>query len=143
MDLLFTLRIQPNEQESNSDVVSRVAKCLEDIGRDQDWPPKLGYLVNLSVEEIGLNALTHGRRHGLDEFEITISSDHNAIVVELSDNGAPFNPLTDPPDPDLETSLESRSIGGLGLYLIKKMVDGMEYRRDSDRNYLRLTVRRT
>ncbi|MCY4370730.1 MAG: ATP-binding protein [bacterium] len=143
MKSLYTLNITPNEQETDAEVVSRISESLEDIGQDQEWPPKLVYLVNLSVEEFGLNALTHGRKHGLDEFEITISSDSELITIELSDNGAAFDPMNDAPEPDFETPLESRPIGGLGIYLIKKMVDAMEYRRDYDRNYLRLTVRRT
>ena len=143
MESLYTLKIAPGEQESSADVVGRIAERLEDIGREQAWPPKLVYLVNLSVEEFGLNALTHGRRHGLDEFEIAISSDSETIMIELSDNGTAFDPMNDAPEPDFDTPLESRPIGGLGIYLIKKMVDRMEYRRDSDRNHLRLTVRRT
>lgn len=143
MKSLYTLTVTPDEHETDAEVVGRIAESLDEIGHDQDWPPKLVYLINLSVEEFGLNALTHGRQHGLDSFEITISSDSDIITIELSDNGAAFDPMNDAPEPDFETPLESRPIGGLGIYLIKKMVDGMEYRRDSDRNYLKLTVRRT
>lgn len=143
MTSVFRLCIKPTLKESTANVISQVSDSLDKVGRDQDWPPKLLYLVNLCVEEIGLNALTHGRQHGLDEFTIEVLSDNDSLSIELSDNGAPFDPINDAPDPDLSIPLEERSVGGLGIYLLKKMVDHMEYERVDDRNHLKLAVRRT
>ena len=56
--------------------------------------------------------------------------------------GGHSDPLNDAPEPDPTALLEARSIGGLGIYLIKKMVDDMSYRREAGRNHLTLVVRR-
>jgi anti-sigma regulatory factor (Ser/Thr protein kinase) len=60
-------------------------------------------------------------------------------VIEFIDTGKPFN-LLSLPSPDLTVDLEHRQIGGLGVPLIRAMVDTLTYRRDSDRNILRLGV---
>jgi len=65
---------------------------------------------------------------------------HTDFVVEVSDNGKPFNPL-DHPEPDLNQPLEERPIGGLGIHLIRKFVDQLAYRRDAGRNILTLRKR--
>lgn len=141
MEPLYRLSITPDSGDS-AEIVAQISDQLDEIGDEQDWPPKLLYLVNLSVEEFGLNALTHGLKNGLEEFEVTIMSDSEDLLIELSDDGGPFDPLNDVADPDLTTSLDSREVGGLGIYLIKKMVDRMDYRREGGKNHLRLVLRR-
>lgn len=128
--------------ESNAQILGRLAEKVEQLGEDGSWPPRLVYLVNLTLEELGLNALTHGREHGLDELSISIRSDTESIFIEMLDNGAPFDPLTDAPIPDPNAPLESRPVGGLGIYLIRNMVDEIHYRRGDDMNCLTLITRR-
>lgn len=140
MKSLFDLSITPDLDESNAEIISRMSDTLDGVGTDQEWPPKLVYLVNLCVEEIGLNALTHGRRHGLDRFTVKVTSNDGAVSIEFVDNGAPFDPLNDAPEPNLSVPLEERSLGGLGIYLIKTMVDQIEYHRLEETNHLKLVV---
>lgn len=129
--------------ESNGQILRRLAAKVEQLGEDGSWPPRLVYLVNLTLEELGLNALTHGREHGLDELSISIRSDTESVFIEMVDNGAPFDPLTDAPIPDPDAPLESRPVGGLGIYLIRNMVDEIHYKRGDDRNCLTLITRRS
>ena len=129
--------------ESNAQILGRIAEKVEQLGEDGSWPPRLVYLVNLTLEELGLNALTHGREHGLDELSISIRSDTESIFIEMLDNGAPFDPLTDAPIPDPDAPLETRPVGGLGIYLIRNMVDEIHYERGDDRNCLTLITRRS
>ena len=89
-----------------------------------------------------LNSLTHGRDDGLNELQIAILSSPDNIAIELSDDGAPFDPMTDAPAPDLHAALNDRLIGGLGIHLIREMVDDIKYRRETGRNLLTLIVRR-
>ena len=63
-------------------------------------------------------------------------------MIEISDDGQPFNPLKDAPKPDLEAALEDRPIGGLGIHLVLTMMDEMHYRRENERNHLTLVKRR-
>jgi sigma-B regulation protein RsbU (phosphoserine phosphatase) len=64
------------------------------------------------------------------------------LVVIISDNGAPFDPTTRG-EVDTTLSAEERSIGGLGIMLMRRYMDSTEYRREGDRNILTLTKKRT
>jgi anti-sigma regulatory factor (Ser/Thr protein kinase) len=57
------------------------------------------------------------------------------VTVTVEDDGVPFNPL-EATEPDLDRPLEERSIGGLGIHLVKNLMDDVEYRREAGRNYL-------
>ena len=142
MDILMDMTVTAPASESNAEILGRISSRVEQLGEDDDWPPRLVYLVTLTLEELGLNALTHGRKHGLDELRMSIRSGSDSVVIELLDNGAPFDPLTDAPIPDPDAPLESRPVGGLGIYLIRNMVDEAHYKRSDDRNCLTLITRR-
>jgi serine/threonine-protein kinase RsbW len=60
--------------------------------------------------------------------------------VEVEDDGREFNPLT-PPPVDTAAPLEQRAIGGLGVHMIRRLMDSVEYRRESGRNILTMTRR--
>jgi anti-sigma regulatory factor (Ser/Thr protein kinase) len=60
-------------------------------------------------------------------------------MVEIADDGPPFDPTTRP-DPNVEAPLAEREPGGLGLMLIRRMVDQVRYRREGERNILGLAV---
>ena len=142
MDTLMMMTVSAPPTETSAQILGRISSQVEQLGDNDNWPPRLVYLVNLTLEELGLNALTHGREHGLDELSMTIRASSDSIVIEMSDNGAPFDPLMDAPIPDLDAPLEARPVGGLGIYLIRKMVDEAHYRRTNRRNCLTLITRR-
>lgn len=143
MDNLMDMTVSAPATETNAQILGRIAEKVEQLGEDGSWPPRLVYLVNLTIEELGVNALTHGREHGLDELSISIRSDTESIFIEMLDNGAPFDPLTDAPIPDPDAPLESRPVGGLGIYLIRNMVEDIHYERADDMNCLTLITRRS
>lgn len=55
--------------------------------------------------------------------------------MEVEDNGRPFNPL-EAPTPDVNMSVADRPVGGLGIYLVRRVMDGLEYRRQQGKNVL-------
>jgi len=65
--------------------------------------------------------------------------DNNRFVIEIMDSGTPFNPLS-LSEPNLTEDVSERPIGGLGIHLIKKMMDEVEYRREGNNNILSLIV---
>jgi anti-sigma regulatory factor (Ser/Thr protein kinase) len=67
--------------------------------------------------------------------------DGDRFVIEVTDWGIPFD-ATALPDPDVTRPLEKRPVGGLGIYLIKKMTDEMSYTREDGQNVLRLFIRK-
>ncbi|MCE2440213.1 MAG: ATP-binding protein [Candidatus Latescibacteria bacterium] len=129
--------------EADLDELRRVAAAAEELGLQEDWSPALVHQVDLAIEEIGNNIVRHGFGGGPGEIEITLTSESDAITIEISDDGRAFNPLEDAPIPDVEAALEDRPIGGLGVHLVLTMIDEMHYRRENERNHLTLVKRRT
>ncbi len=108
----------------------------------EGWPPDLVFRVKLVIEELGLNVANHGRDDKLPELEVTVTSEPDVLTIHISDDGTPFDPLNDAPPPDLTSSIEDRPIGGLGVHLVRTMMDEISYRRAQGRNHLALTKRR-
>jgi len=93
--------------------------------------------LDLLIEEIFMNVCCHAYpdgRQGVVTFTYSIPAP-GELRIEVADQGAEFNPLTAPP-PDLTLNLESRPIGGLGIFLVKTLAPSIAYRRDRDWNRL-------
>jgi len=123
------------------DEVSRLATLLEAYGAEHGLSPELVYAFDLSLDEVLTNVISYAfedaREHTIDvRFRI-----HDAqLEVEVRDPGRPFNPLDVPP-PNLDAPIDERPIGGLGLHIVRQMMDRLEYRRVDGRNVLTLTKR--
>ena len=129
--------------QSSIDELSRVAGEVEEFARAQQWPAALEYQIKLAIEEIAINVVNHGHDgERRAEAGIEIESAPDSVVVEISDNGRPFDPLTEAPEPDLDLAIEDRPIGGLGVHLVRTMMDETRYRREDGRNHLTLVKRR-
>ncbi|MDR2780507.1 MAG: ATP-binding protein, partial [Synergistaceae bacterium] len=62
------------------------------------------------------------------------------VSLEFVDGGVPFDPLTRE-DPDITLGAEERELGGLGLFMVKRLMDVVEYRREGEKNVLRMSKR--
>ena len=126
--------------ETRKDELDRVSAAIEDFGMEADWPLDLVFKVNLALEEIVLNVINYAYDDGLHEFQISLTSDEDALTIEVIDDGRPFDPLSDAPKPDVSASIEDRNIGGLGIHLVRKMMDDVRYRREKGKNHLTLVT---
>ncbi len=130
--------------KTNRDELINIATFVEEIGNREDWPFELVFRINLVLEELGLNIIDYAHDDGGDhEFDISLTCGENAITIELVDDGKAFDPLSDAPKVDIESNLEDRRVGGLGLHLVRTTVDEMKYRREHGKNHLTLVARRT
>ena len=125
------------------DELVNIVTFVEEIGNREDWPYELVFRVNLVLEELGLNIIDYAHDEGVHEFDICLTSEEGAITIEVVDDGKPFDPLNDAPQPDIASDLEDRRVGGLGLHLVRTTMDDMSYRRDQGKNHLTLVARRT
>ncbi len=92
--------------------------------------------LHLAVDEACTNCCSYaypGEEPG--EVELTCRIGPEEIRIAIRDWGRPFNPLEARP-PDLTLDIEDRPIGGLGIFLLKKFSDRLEYRREQDANVL-------
>ncbi len=121
----------------------RIQAAIGEFSREQDWPPDIEFQIDLVLEELVLNVVNHGSGGGAGEIAIELLSDAEAVTIEIIDDGKPFDPLTDAPDPDTESSIENRAVGGLGIHLVRTMMDEVSYRREENRNHMILVKRRS
>ena len=124
------------------DEMDRLASAVEDFGRDDDWPDDLTFQVNLALEELWVNVMNHGHTGGFHEVEIELTSEVEAVTIEITDDGIPFDPLHDAPKPSVDAPLDDRPVGGLGINLVQTMMDELEYKREEGKNRLTLVKRR-
>lgn len=102
-------------------------------------PPATAYAINLSVDELLTNTISYGYEDGGEHrIDLMIRLDGDVLAVEISDDGIEFAPDS-ADDPDTNASIEDRPIGGLGIFLTRKMMDSFDYRRDEGRNIVTLT----
>ncbi|GHC00502.1 ATP-binding protein [Cerasicoccus arenae] len=118
-----------------------LAQNLETFGDENDVNPAIIHAFNLCLDEILTNIISYGFEDVTEhDIYLEIHRDGEMIVATMVDNGKAFNPLTDSKDPDLETSIEDREIGGLGIFFLKQMMDELDYQRME--GYNRLTMRK-
>jgi anti-sigma regulatory factor (Ser/Thr protein kinase) len=99
--------------------------------------------LRLVAEEVVTNVAKYGYAPGAAAaMEVRVSMDDDVVSLEFRDQGQPFDPLAQPP-PDLDAPLEERTIGGLGLTLVRALVEEARYLREGSANVLRLVKRRT
>ena len=92
--------------------------------------------INLVLEELFTNIVSYGFSDQSEhQIQFTITHDNGRLTIQIEDDGIPFNPM-DVSDPDLECTLEEREIGGLGIHLIKNLMDDVLYQRCEEKNIL-------
>jgi serine/threonine-protein kinase RsbW len=112
---------------------------LNELAGEWRLSEPLVFSLNLVLEE----ALTNINDYGFDDddehaIEIYFIKTGDELSISIIDDGHEYDP-TLVADPDITLSAEDRSIGGLGIFLIKKIMDKVEYQRKENRNYLTLT----
>ena len=104
-----------------------------------DCSMKAQMQIDVAVEEIFVNIASYAYAPETGKATIRIERDGNGrgVTVEFEDSGVPFDPLAKP-DPDVTLSAEERKIGGLGIYMVKKSMDQVQYRHENGKNILTL-----
>lgn len=104
-------------------------------------PDEARFPFELALEEIFMNVVMHGSRPGqVPEFVVSLAHEGDEVVLAMSDTGIAFDPL-DAPNPDIDAAIEDRPIGGLGIYLLREMMDSLAYVHEHERNHLTLRKR--
>lgn len=134
-NLSFKLRNNPTE-------LNGFYGHLEAFAQAQGLPKKNILTITLCIEECITNIITHGYQDNEEHWiEITVTSDDREFIVCIEDDGIPYNPV-ETAAPDLESSLEERKIGGLGVHLMKHFMDHISYQRRGNKNVLVMTKNR-
>ena len=100
---------------------------------------EIAFEVNLAVNELLTNTISHGYDDdGEHRIELALRLEGGALTIEITDDGRAFDPLQ-AVEPDLGASLQDRARGGLGIYLVRRTMDSVAYRRQEERNVVTLT----
>ena len=121
--------------------LTRLTEGITRLGMEHHLPDEVIFHLNLALEEVVSNIIRHGYGEREDgEVSVLIEVAPEAIAVTVEDDGVAFNPL-EHPDPDLTAPLEERKVGGLGVFLVRQLMDEVDYRAERGRNILRLVMR--
>jgi len=93
-----------------------------------DCPIKIQTQIDIAVEEIFVNIANYAYTPETGDaiIKIGISEDPLEVTISFADSGVPYDPLAKE-DPDITLPAEKRPIGGLGIYMVKKSMDNVEY----------------
>jgi anti-sigma regulatory factor (Ser/Thr protein kinase) len=117
-------------------VVPRIAVRLEAFCDEQSIPRRLAHKFNLALDEVVTNIVSHAASGGAcREIAIRVVYRNGDLTAVVRDDGQPFNPLLQPP-PNIDAAIEERSIGGLGIHLLRTLMDSVDYRWSEERNCL-------
>jgi anti-sigma regulatory factor (Ser/Thr protein kinase) len=125
---------------SNPAELCRLTGFAEEFVRRHALPKRERSRLLIVLEELFTNAVNHGhntQRPG-GKIEVVLAFDGERLEIEFGDDGRPFDPLSQPL-PDVDQPAGKRRTGGLGLKILRSLVDEARYSRDGDRNRLVLT----
>lgn len=120
--------------------VRNLSASVEEFGDANRLPQPTVFVINLALDELITNAVTHGTFNVPDPtIDIHLKAERNVVTLTMEDNGSPFDPTAmDADDVDTTSALEERAVGGLGLHLVRTFAHDMAYEFVDGRN--RLTV---
>ena len=124
------------ELKSELSELQTLCRYLEDCGNVMELPQKCLSEINLGLDELFTNIISYGFGDESEhQIKFSLAKDSETLFVQVEDDGIPFNPL-DVVDPEVSQNLDSMDIGGLGIHLVKKMVDDIDYQRVEGKNKL-------
>jgi serine/threonine-protein kinase RsbW len=120
--------------------VARVTAAIDAFCARERMPATAAWRLRVALDELLANLGSHGGPAGLPSVEVSLCRESDHIDILVTDDGPPFDPLGSPP-PDLTSPLEARQPGGLGIHLVKALVEDIRYEwRDGNRLTLRLRI---
>ena len=121
--------------------VARVIDRLELFFVEEDIAPQQGLRFCLAIDELITNILSYGLVDRTDgEISLAVEHREGALLAEIVDNGPKFDPVsTETQAPS--GSLEEREAGGLGITLVKAVMDSLEYQHDGGCNRLKIKMK--
>ena len=122
--------------ENKMGELATLASALKSFGDASRISKGVMYDVSLVIEELFTNIVSYGYKDArVHTIKIDIRVDGREVEIQIEDDAIPFNPL-EAPGIDAEKPLEERQIGGLGLHLVREMVDKISYERVDGKNVL-------
>jgi anti-sigma regulatory factor (Ser/Thr protein kinase) len=118
------------------DSIPRIRGLIKAEATRVGFDSKSAVQLGLAVEEITANIITYAYQNDSEKtIEIAVENNDSGLTIHVCDQGPPFDPLT-VPAPDIDAPVTDREIGGLGILMVKAMVDEMNYERREGKNHV-------
>jgi anti-sigma regulatory factor (Ser/Thr protein kinase) len=117
-----------------------LTEFLQQFWLDAHLPPAGAFPFELALEEVFMNVVMHGTQPGQPVPRVTLrlSWDAGQATLVMEDDGPAFDPLS-LAAPDVSALIEDRPVGGLGVYLVRELMDEVTYHHTGSHNQLRMT----
>lgn len=119
-----------------ADSISEISDFFDACIEEFELPMKLGYKIKVIVDEIYSNIVYYSHASNA---EVSFRNELDTVTMIFADDGTPYNPL-ESREPDITLGAEEREIGGLGLFMVKKMAEDVCYAHSDGKNRLTITV---
>lgn len=122
--------------QNKMEEVKRISDFVNQIGEEQKLDFRVLSSIQLAIEEAVVNVIEYAYPDNVEgKNRLSVTKKDDKIIFILSDFGTPFDP-TAAPEPDLSLSAEDRPVGGLGIMLVKKIMNEVTYQRIDGKNEL-------
>ena len=120
--------------EAKTENLDAVLQFVSEQLESADCPVKAQTQIAIAVEEVFVNIAHYAYSPEIGDAAIHVTVG-DEVVIEFEDSGKPYNPLENDA-PDITSSAEEREVGGLGIFMVKNIMDAVEYRYDDGKNIL-------
>ena len=121
--------------------IGRLAEEVEAFCEAKGLGGGIAHALNLSLDELLANTISYGYDDAaIHAIEVNLSATPGGVTMVIRDDARAFDP-TLAPDPDIDAELDDRPIGGLGIHIVRAMMDEIDYQRVDGRNLLTLVKR--
>ena len=118
--------------EAATDNLDTVLDFINSALEEGGCPVKLQTKINVAVEELFVNIAHYAYKNEIGKTTIRVAVG-SEVIIEFEDEGMPYNPL-EKDDPDIKAAAGDREIGGMGIFMVKKIMDTVEYRHEDGKN---------
>jgi serine/threonine-protein kinase RsbW len=116
--------------------LERLKKFVDTFSEMESLPEEICYHLQIVLEELVLNTMNYGLcEPAKGAIRLSMKRQGDDVIAILSDTGVHFNPL-EAPTPELTGDVGVRKVGGLGIHLVRNLVQSLRYERREGRNYL-------
>jgi len=122
--------------QNNLSEISRLGEVVDEFGKRNSLSASITNSINLALDELVTNTISYGyddeKEH---QIQLNLKAEGAMFIASIEDDGHPFNPL-EKPDVDTNLPLEEKTIGGLGIHLVRKLMDEVSYQYVNNKNVL-------
>ncbi len=128
--------------QAKFELLDEIREFVGTIARENGFGDKDVYNIQLATDEAASNIIEHAYEGVTDGvLDLSCGMNEQTLVITLVDHGLPFDP-SGVPMPDLQADLVDRKIGGLGIFLMRKLMDDVHYHSNADKSNVLTMIKR-